>query len=175
VSRPAAFLDRDGTLMVDSGFIGDPNRIEMLPGVAEALALLEAAGYARIVVTNQSGVARGMFGAPDVENVHRALAQRLAAEGASLDAFYYCAHLGAGCDCRKPAPGMIRRAAAEHDLDLARSVVFGDRGSDVALGTQLGIDAVLVNARLPYDGPPPLLEAPTFLAGVRTYLELVRA
>jgi len=175
VRRPAAFLDRDGTLMVDTGFIGDPARIEVLPGVGEALELLEAAGFARIVVTNQSGVARGMFGAPDVENVNRALAERLAVEGAGFDAFYYCTHLDAGCDCRKPAPGMVRRAVAEHDLDLGRSVVFGDRGSDVALATQLGIDAVLVNARPPYAGPSPLLEAPSFLVGVRAYLDLVRA
>jgi len=158
--------------MEDSGFIGDPRRVRVLDHVAEALNLLEAAGFERIVITNQSGVARGMFGAPDVENVNRALADELAARGASLDAFYFCVHLD-GCDCRKPAPGMIRRAVAERGLELAGSVVFGDRGSDIALAVNVGIPGILVNELPGYDGPPPLFRARSLRDGVRFFLEHV--
>ena len=175
VSKPAAFLDRDGTLMEDSGFVGDPARIVVLPGVAEALVALADAGYERIVVTNQSGVARGYFGEPDVVAVHRELAARLAAAGATLDAFYYCAHLDDGCDCRKPLPGMIRRAVAERDIDLARSVVFGDRGGDIALAQAVGIPGILVNEMPHYAGPQPLYRAASLHEGVRFFLERVHA
>ncbi|GAC1312495.1 MAG: HAD family hydrolase [Vulcanimicrobiaceae bacterium] len=174
MSRPAAFLDRDGTLMVDSGFVGDPDRIEILDGVPEALIALAEAGFERIVVTNQSGVARGYFGEPDVELVHRALASGLAARGASIDAFYYCAHL-LGCTCRKPDVGMIRRAVAERDLDLGRSVVFGDRATDMALARNVNIPGILVNEVAGYDGPQPFHRARTLLAGARFFLDRARA
>jgi D-glycero-D-manno-heptose 1,7-bisphosphate phosphatase len=170
----AAFLDRDGTLMHDSGFIGDPARVRVLDGVAEALVALERAGYERIVVTNQSGVARGFFEEADVHNVHAALARELAARGATLDAFYFCSHLE-DCDCRKPSPGMIRRAVAERGLALERSVVFGDRGSDIALAAAVGIPGILVNELPGYDGPPPLYRARTFGDGVRFFLSYVHA
>jgi D-glycero-D-manno-heptose 1,7-bisphosphate phosphatase len=173
--RPAAFLDRDGTLMNDSGFIGDPSRIEVLDGVAEALRALEEAGYLRIVVTNQSGVARGYFDRPDVERVHERLTELLAARGASIDAYYYCAHLDDDCDCRKPGTGMVRRASEEHAIDLDRSVVFGDRDSDMGLARNLGIAGVLVNEMPGYRGVEPLVRAPSLLAGVRWYLETVHA
>jgi D-glycero-D-manno-heptose 1,7-bisphosphate phosphatase len=170
----AAFLDRDGTLMEDSGFIGDPRRIRVLDGVPEALRRLAAAGYERIVVTNQSGVARGYFGEPDVEIVNAELARLLAANGASIDAFYYCAHLE-GCDCRKPLPGMVRRAVAERGIDLGASVMFGDRSGDVALARAVGMPAVLVNEYVPYVGPEPMHRAPTLLAGVEFFLRYVHA
>ncbi|GAC1466243.1 MAG: HAD family hydrolase [Vulcanimicrobiaceae bacterium] len=172
--RPAAFLDRDGTLMVDSGFIGDPLRIEILDGVAEALVALAEAGFERIVVTNQSGVARGLFGEPDVERVHRALADELAERGATIDAFYYCAHL-LGCDCRKPDIGMVRRAVEERGIDLSRSVMFGDRATDIALAQNAEIPGILVNEMPGYDGPPPLYRARTLLEGARFFLDYARA
>lgn len=170
----AAFLDRDGTLMHDSGFIGNPARVRVLDGVPAALIALERAGYERIVVTNQSGVARGFFEETDVCNVNAALARELATRGATLDAFYFCSHLEA-CDCRKPAPGLIRRAVAERGIDLERSVVFGDRGSDIALAAAVGIPGILVNELPDYDGPPPLFRARTFGDGVRYFLSYVRA
>lgn len=173
-SRAAAFLDRDGTLMADSGFIGDPARIEILDGVAEALIAFAEAGFERIVVTNQSGVARGLFGEPDVDSVHRALARQLALRGASIDAFYYCAHL-VGCDCRKPGVGMVLRAVAERDIDLARSVMFGDRATDMALAQNADIPGILVNEMPGYDGPPPLYRARTLLEGARFFLDYARA
>ncbi|MDQ2857589.1 MAG: HAD-IIIA family hydrolase [Candidatus Eremiobacteraeota bacterium] len=173
-AKPAAFLDRDGTLMEDSGFIGDPKRVRVLTGVTEALAALAAAGFERIVITNQSGIARGMFGEADVLSVNRALAGELAVRGAALDAFYFCGHL-ADCDCRKPAPGLIRQAVAERHLDLGRSVMFGDRGSDMALARNVGIPGILVNELPDYDGPPPLHRARTLRDGVRFFLDYVHA
>jgi len=160
--------------MEDSGFIGDPNRIRVLDGVAEALKLLAAAGLERIVVTNQSGVARGFFEEPDVVRVNRALQAQLENLGAGIEAFYYCSHLE-GCDCRKPLPGMIRRAVAEHALDLERSVVFGDRSSDMQLAHAAGVPGILVNPYGVYDGPEPLYRAGSLLEGVRFFLERVNA
>ena len=158
--------------MEDSGFIGDPRRVRLLDGVAEALVALADAGYERIVLTNQSGVARGFFGETDVVDVNRALAAELAVRGAALDAFYYCTHLE-GCDCRKPLPGMLRQAVAERNLDLGRSVVFGDRGSDIALAQNAGIPGILVNELPGYAGPPPRHRARTLRDGVRFFLEQV--
>ena len=160
--------------MEDSGFIGDPRRVRVLDGVPEALVALAAAGFERIVVTNQSGVARGLFGEADVVNVNRALADELAVRGATLDAFYYCTHLEA-CDCRKPLPGMVRKAVADRDIDLERSVVFGDRGSDIALAVAVGVPGILVNELPNYAGPPPLHRARTFAEGVRFFLDHVVA
>jgi len=160
--------------MEDSGFIGDPSRVRVLNGVAEALILLADAGYERIVITNQSGVARGMFGEADVVNVNRALADELAVRGAGLEAFYFCAHL-ADCDCRKPNVGLVRRALAERDIVLDGSAVFGDRGGDMALALNLGIPGILVNELPGYDGPPPLHRAATLRDGVRFFLSTGRA
>jgi len=171
---PAAFLDRDGTLMEDSGFIGDPERVRVLPGVPEALIALAAAGYERIVVTNQSGVARGLFGEADVVNVNAALSRELERHGAAIEAYYYCTHLER-CDCRKPAPGMIRSAVAERGIDLERSVMFGDRGSDIAAAAAVGVSGILVNELPGYEGPPPLHRARTFADGVAFFLAHVHA
>ena len=172
--KPAAFLDRDGTLMEDTGYIGDPERVRLLPGVAEALKLLEWHGLERVVITNQSGVARGYFAEPDVMRVNGELTRRLATEGATIDAYYYCTHLDEACDCRKPLPGMVRRAVAERDLDLPRSVVFGDRAGDMQMAETLQIPGILVGNGA-YDGPSPLFRAPTLLEGVRFFVEYVHA
>jgi histidinol-phosphate phosphatase family protein len=172
-TTPAAFLDRDGTLMEEDGYVGSPERVRVLAGVPEALRLLADAGFERIVVTNQSGVARGLFDDSAVERVHRELSERLQRAGASVDAYYYCSHLDDGCDCRKPLPGMARRAVAERGLDLESSVVFGDRGSDMALAEALGIPGILVNEHGVYDGPEPLVRARTLLDGVKFFLDFV--
>jgi D-glycero-D-manno-heptose 1,7-bisphosphate phosphatase len=172
VKKPAAFLDRDGTLMEDSGYIGDPRRIRILDGVPEALRALADAGFERIVLTNQSGVARGMFGEADVVTVNRALAEELARRGAGIEAFYYCPHL-VDCDCRKPAVGMLRRAVEERGLDLSGSVMFGDSMVDIALAANAGIAGILVNEPPDYAGPTPLYRARTLQDGVRFFLEHV--
>jgi D-glycero-D-manno-heptose 1,7-bisphosphate phosphatase len=150
--RPAAFLDRDGTIVEDVGYLDRTERLALYPWTADALRLLARAGFALIVVTNQSGVARGLFPESRVRDVHSALDRRLARGGARLDAYYYCPHYPDGtdaayrreCECRKPRPGMILQAAREHDLDLSRSFVVGDKWTDVALAAQVGARGVLV-------------------------------
>ncbi len=161
------FLDRDGTLIEDSGFIGDPERVRILPTVVEALRLLGERGFAAIVVSNQSGVARGYFDDGAVRAVNARVAQLLANDGVALDAWYHCPHYGEPCECRKPSPGMIRRAAEDHALDVARSTVVGDRGSDIALAHGLGIPGVLVPGPEPYAGPEPDYRAATLLEAAR--------
>jgi D-glycero-D-manno-heptose 1,7-bisphosphate phosphatase len=167
VSRPAAFLDRDGTIIEDTGFIGDPAQVRVLPTVVDALRVLAEHGYASVVVSNQSGVARGYFDDDAVRAVNAEIARRLARDGVALDAWYHCPHYGDPCECRKPEPGMIRRAAAQHDLDVARSAVVGDRGSDIALAHGLGIPGVLLPGPEAYDGPEPEFRARTLLEAAR--------
>src|ERR1700738_2094400 len=142
--RPAVFLDRDGTLIEDKGFLDDPAGVEVLPTVLDALRLLRERGFATVVVSNQSGVARGYFDDDAVRAVNGEIARQLANDGVATDACYWCAHYGEDCACRKPAPGMIERAVEEHGLTLQRGAVVGDRGSDVALGHAVGIPGVLL-------------------------------
>jgi D-glycero-D-manno-heptose 1,7-bisphosphate phosphatase len=161
--RPAAFLDRDGTLIDDVGFVSDPHDVRVLPTVPDALRTFAAAGYACVVVTNQSGVARGYFDEDAVHSINAEIVARLQADDVKVDAFYHCPHYDTGCDCRKPEPGMIRRAAREHGIDVARSAVVGDRASDIELGQRLGIPGVLVPGPEPYAGPEPDYRAQTLL------------
>ena len=146
-SRPAAFVDRDGTVVIERYYLSDPDAVRLVPGAAAALAALATAGYALIIVTNQSGIARGLYTAADFEAVQRRVEELLAAEGVQLDGVYHCPHHPAftgPCDCRKPATGMFRRAAAELGLDLERSVYIGDRLKDVLPAFELGGRAILV-------------------------------
>jgi heptosyltransferase-2 len=140
-TTPAAFLDRDGTIIEDPGYLSDPDGIRFIPGAVEALRDLQAAGFRLIVVTNQAGVARGIFPEKDVHRVNDRLRALLEEAGVRLDGIYYCPHHpehGApesrrDCDWRKPGPGMIRRAARDFPLDLSRSVIIGDHLSDAAV------------------------------------------
>jgi len=151
IRRPSAFLDRDGTLIEDVGYLGDPERVRLLPGVAEGLRALRAAGYALVVVSNQSGVARGAFGELDVIRV---MARMERALGLRLDGLYWCPHHPEGvvpryardCACRKPAPGMLIRAAQDLGLDLGRSLVVGDAARDLEAGAALGLRGYRVSA-----------------------------
>ncbi len=164
MKRPVVFLDRDGTIIEDKRFLGDPAGVEFLPTAVEAIKLLGERGYATVVVSNQSGVARGYFDDATVERVNAEIARRLAAGGAVIDAWYWCSHYDEGCECRKPLPGMIERALREHPFTLAGGAVIGDRGLDIELGHGVGIPAVLVPSRLyPYVGPEPDFRAPTLL------------
>lgn len=152
MSRRALFLDRDGTINVETGYPRDFSEIEIYPGSFEAIAAARAAGFAVIVVTNQSGIGRGYLDEAALERLHARLAGALAAGGAPVEAIYYCPHheqAGLGrykiaCDCRKPAPGMALRAAREHDLDLRASYMVGDKVEDVRFGLAAGATPVLV-------------------------------
>ncbi len=152
VSRPAVFIDRDGTLTEEVGYVNHPSRLRLLPRSAEAVRRLNAAGIAAVVATNQAGVARGYFSEEVLHVVNAALVAQLKDEGAHLDGVYVCMHHPAegappyrrDCDCRKPKPGMLVRAAAELDLDLGRSVLVGDKPSDFVTARAVGARGVLV-------------------------------
>lgn len=171
--RPAVFLDRDGTLHRElEGALSRPDQLELFEGAAQGAARLSRAGYQLVVVTNQSAVARGLCTLDQVRGVHAELARRMAAAGASLAGVYVCPHHpeeGAppyrrACTCRKPEPGLLRRAARELELDLSRSWVVGDALRDLRAGLSVGARAVLVEtgkgarealALGELEGPPP--------------------
>lgn len=151
--QAAVFLDRDGTLIEDVGYLRSLDQIALFPWTVDAVRALNHAGLPVIVVTNQSGVARGMFDEAFVDETHRHLSAILRAGGAHIDAYYHCPHhptkgtverYSRTCDCRKPAPGMIDRAARDHGLDPARSFVVGDTWLDVGLGRAVGARSLLV-------------------------------
>jgi len=154
--RRAVFLDRDGTLIEESGYLDRLERMVFFPYTVDAVRTLNRAGFAVVVVTNQAGIARGIVREAFVGEAHRAISERLAAGGARIDAYYYCPHYRSGvleeyvraCECRKPEPGMLRRAAADLDLDLARSFVVGDRAHDIGAAQAAGAAGVLVRTGL---------------------------
>jgi D-glycero-D-manno-heptose 1,7-bisphosphate phosphatase len=141
----AVFLDRDGTINEEMGYINHLSRFVLLPGIAAAVKRLHDAGLKVVVVTNQSGAARGYFPPSLVEEVHAYLRDLLAREGAHLDAIYTCLHgPRAGCRCRKPQPGLLLQAAADLNLDLERSYLVGDRYKDIQTGANAGAKGILV-------------------------------
>jgi D-glycero-D-manno-heptose 1,7-bisphosphate phosphatase len=151
VSR-AVFLDRDGTLIEESGYLDRLDRLQFYPYSVDAVRLLNQAGFRVVVTTNQSGIARGIVEESFVAEAHRHISERLAAGGAVVDGYYYCPHHPEGtrreyartCDCRKPQPGMLRRAAVDLQIDLERSFVVGDRWNDIEAGAAVGAPGVLV-------------------------------
>ena len=150
--KAAVFLDRDGTMIEDVGYLNALDRIAFFPWTVDAIRALNQAGLAVVVVTNQSGIARGLFTEAFVGETHRAIDVRLSAGGARVDAYYYCPHFPGGsvtayarhCDCRKPGRGMIDNAVRDLGLDPARSVVVGDTWGDVQLGRTVGARTILV-------------------------------
>lgn len=152
--RPGVLLDRDGTIIVDHGYVGSVDRVEFIPGAAEAIASFNAAGIPVAVVTNQAGVARGYYGLDDVAAVHRYIAAYLAACGARVDMFACCPYHPAGVvvpfartsEDRKPRPGMAKAAQAALNLDLAASWVVGDRLEDIGLAEAIGASAAYLGA-----------------------------
>jgi len=140
---PAVFIDRDGTLMEEVHYCNDPSQVRLLPGVIEALLALRQAGYRTILVTNQSGLARGLISLEQYERVHSRLLELLG--GSLLDASYMCGDSPEAPSLRrKPAPGMLLEAAAEWGVDLSRSWIIGDKAIDVACGNQVGVPGILV-------------------------------
>ena len=180
IARPAVFLDRDGTLNRDLGYLNDPQQFELLPGVAEAVRALNEAGFLAVVVTNQSGIGRGMITEAQLEAIHRRLREALGAAGATIDAIFHCPHAPeAGCDCRKPAAGLVLRACAGLAIDRERSIVVGDKLADVQLARAVGAAAILVRGghgeatwrSWPEGEPPPDFVADDLPAAVRWILE----
>ncbi len=143
--RPAVFLDRDGTLVVEKGYLSHADDLELFEGVPRALARLHAAGYMLVVVSNQSGVGRGFFPLARVYEAMARLRRDLRGKGVELDAIYFCPHRPeAGCECRKPAPLLLRRAAANLNLALRRSAMVGDKLLDVETGHRAGAAGILL-------------------------------
>jgi D-glycero-D-manno-heptose 1,7-bisphosphate phosphatase len=143
--RPAVFLDRDGTICEEMGYLNHISRVHVFPQAAKALRQLNRAGLPVIIVTNQSGVSREIFPESLIGAVHERIAKELAAAGARVDAFYYCTHTKADrCECRKPLPGLLRQASREHGIELGKSFVVGDRYGDVQLAHAGGGAGILV-------------------------------
>ena len=148
MKRPGAFLDRDGVLIVDCRYPHRPDQLVLIPGAAEAVKRLNDAGFVTVIVTNQSGVARGMFSEETMHGFNALLVQRLAEAGAHIDAVYACPFHAEAVDDRyrhpdhpdrKPNPGMLLKAVAEHDLDPARSLMIGDQASDMEAARRAGV------------------------------------
>lgn len=150
--RRAVFLDRDGTLLEEGNYVDRLDRLVFFPYSIDAVRGLNRAGFAVVVVTNQSGVARGMYSEEFVRESHEYIDRKLKAGGARVDAYYYCPHHPQGsvealrrdCECRKPKPGQLQRAAADLNLDLARSFAVGDRWKDIEAGEAVGAQGILV-------------------------------
>jgi D-glycero-D-manno-heptose 1,7-bisphosphate phosphatase len=150
--RPAVFMDRDGCLTEEVGYVNHPTRIRLLPRTAQAIRRLNQAGVPAVMVTNQTGIARGYFSEETLHATNARMRDDLATAGARLDGAYVCMHhpteglppYRADCDCRKPRPGLLHRAAADLGLDLAASVMIGDKLSDVVAGHTVGAAGVLV-------------------------------
>jgi D-glycero-D-manno-heptose 1,7-bisphosphate phosphatase len=143
--RRFVLIDRDGTINVEVNYLSDPDQLELYPGVGQAIRRLNKLGLGVAVVTNQSGVARGYFDLARLEEIHTRLYALLEAEGAAIDGIYICPHAPEDdCDCRKPLPGMVDQAVAEHHFDPARSFMIGDKTVDVDLGRAVGATTFLV-------------------------------
>jgi D-glycero-D-manno-heptose 1,7-bisphosphate phosphatase len=149
---PGLLLDRDGTLCEEVGYLDSPDRLRLIEGASTALRLARAAGFRIAIVTNQSGVARGLFDLETVQRIHEKLRDMLECDGSRIDAAFTCPHhpqfgddpTGADCGCRKPAPGLLLRAARELDLNLSASYTIGDRYRDLLAGARAGTRTILV-------------------------------
>lgn len=149
--RRAAFLDRDGTINIEKEYLYQPSDFEFISGAPEAIRILNNAGYFVVVVTNQSGIARGYYSEDDVELLHRYIASELLKSGARVDAWLFCPHHPDGkgsyslpCGCRKPLPGMLQEAARRYDIDLEKSIMIGDKLADIGAGLSAGCQTILV-------------------------------
>ncbi len=176
----AVFLDRDGTVIEEVGYLSDLKQLRLIPGAGASIKRLNEAGLKVVLVTNQSGVARGYFTEAFVRETHELLGKMLGLEGARLDGIYYCPHhpkagdspYTAACDCRKPDPGMLEQAARELGIDVRASFVVGDKWSDVELGQRAGAHSILVTTGYAPDDPgnarPEHLGDPDFMAETLT-------
>ena len=169
-SRPAIFLDKDGTLLEDVPYNVDPARIALAPGAGEGLRMLGATGSPLIVVSNQPGVALGLFPEPALEGVAKRLGELFALHGATLGGFYFCPHAPAAdgsthCACRKPGDGLLRQAAEAHGLALAGSWMIGDILNDVEAGRRAGCQTILIANGNETLWQPGRLRVPDYIVG----------
>jgi D-glycero-D-manno-heptose 1,7-bisphosphate phosphatase len=172
--KPAVFLDRDGTIIADVGYLRDPDQVRLLPGAAGAIRRLNESGWLAVVVTNQSGIARGLLTEDDYRRTERRLDELLAQAGARLDGHYWCPHLpdvSGPCECRKPGTLLYRQAADRFDIDLSKSWWVGDRARDVLPAAAFGGRGVvllgdLAEAELPQGSKHRVLQAPDLSAAV---------
>lgn len=145
MKKPCVFLDRDGTLIKEKNYLSDPDEVELYPDAAPSLNLLRECGCLLIVISNQSGIARGYFSEQDLALVNDRMHKLLKDAGAGIDGLYYCPHLEKdNCLCRKPKPGMILRACKDYDIDLSSSFVIGDKLSDALTAVNIGAYPILV-------------------------------
>jgi D,D-heptose 1,7-bisphosphate phosphatase len=180
LAQKAVFLDRDNTIIVDMEFSTDPKQLHLLPGAVEALQRLQDAGWLLIIVTNQSGVARGRFSEESLRGFHEHLLRRLEQDEVRLAGLYYCPHYAEGnlpeysiaCDCRKPQPGLLLRAAREHGVDLKKSWMIGDRPADIGAGQAVGCRTIRVGkAHWTASDPQPDFEAPDLAGAAEVILK----
>jgi len=149
MASPAVFLDRDGTMAKDVNYCRRPEDFELFLNTARAIKLLNEHGYKVIVVTNQSGIARGYFTEEILDKIHQKMLRELAKEGARVDGIYYCPHHpDDNCQCRKPKPKLVFQAVKEHDIALGHSFVVGDKPLDIQLGKAVGCRTVLISANI---------------------------
>lgn len=144
---PAVFLDRDGTINIEKNYLHSVQDWEWVPGAQAAIKLLRDSGYLIVVVSNQAGIARGYYTSADVITLHLHVREELLEAGAGVDAYYWCPHhpdFGSGCNCRKPAPGMLLQAVKDLNIDLAASWMVGDKAIDVQAGLAAGVNSLLV-------------------------------
>ncbi len=157
----AVFLDRDGTVTEEVGYLDDLSKLRLIPGAGAAIRALNQAGLKVVLVTNQSGVARGYFPESLVHEAHTRLVQMLEGDGARLDGIYYCPHHPTAgnstytipCDCRKPGTGLLEQAARDHAIDIRNSFVVGDKWSDIELAQRAGAVSILVRSGFGHDDP----------------------
>jgi D-glycero-D-manno-heptose 1,7-bisphosphate phosphatase len=183
VRKPAVFIDRDGTLNEQMGYINHISRFVLLPGAAEAIRLLNENRHLAILVSNQSGAARGYFPLDLVEEVHAHMRTLLSKEDAHLDEIFFCPHSPkAGCECRKPGIGLIEKACDVFDIDLSSSYVIGDRTTDIEMAARANLKGILVetgyglgeiNHVLPHKAVKPIYVARDLLHAVRWILDKI--
>ena len=179
-STPAVFLDRDGTMIEDVGYLDRLERLTLFPYTIDAIRLLNRGGYKVVVVTSQAGVAHGSVTEEFLEEAHGVIGRRVAEAGGRIDAFYYCPHhphatveqYRTECECRKPKPGMILSAARDHALDLSRSFIVGDRWRDIEMGLVAGTRGVLVETGY---GKTEAARRPVHVAAVPVVATLIEA
>jgi len=166
MAERAVFLDRDGTLIEDPGYLSDPAGVRLLPGVPEALQAIRSAGYLLVLVSNQSGIGRGYFTRKQAEAVHRRVVHELARKGVVLDDARYCPHAPEeDCSCRKPRPGLLLAAASDLGIDLESSFMVGNSSADIGAGKNAGCRTILLWPEVT-GGVPADLEAPDWPAVV---------